>query len=173
MAQECAAWTRKKARFKSNATLAAMQPFGHVETRGAAVAYMPISGFTAVDLGYQTGNAVSNFVNRLDEPVHTGSYLNLFNQIWNDADKLRDVTDAVCDHIESIYQENAPERVYFLMLYNIFREFLEDIGEDVLSNDLTGYRDSIVWNKLFNYQRNAATGIINKLETYNGCILAD
>lgn len=59
------------------------------------------------------------------------------------------------------------------MLYNIFRDFLEDVDEDVLPNDLTGYRDTLVWNKLFNYQKDAATGIINKLETYNGCILAD
>ncbi|MGR9210316.1 helicase-related protein [Rhizobium leguminosarum] len=173
VARECAEWIRKKARFKSNTTQAPMQPFLHVAARDAAVAYMPISGFTAVDLGYQKGNAVSNFVTRTDEPSHTSVYLQLFNQIWNDSEKLEDVTEAICDHIESVYQENSPERVYFAMLYNIFREFLEDIDEDVLPNDLTGYRDSIVWNKLFNYQRDAATGIINKLETYNGCILAD
>ncbi|MCF6311503.1 MAG: DEAD/DEAH box helicase [Verrucomicrobiales bacterium] len=59
------------------------------------------------------------------------------------------------------------------MLYNIFSEFLEDINEDVLPNDLTGYEDSAVWKKLYNFQRDAAVGIINKLETYNGCILAD
>ncbi|RFB97965.1 helicase [Rhizobium leguminosarum bv. trifolii] len=173
VARECAEWIRKKARFKSNATQAPMQAFAHVSAGDDAVAYMPTSGFTAVDLGYQKGNAVSNFVTRMDEPSHTSVYLQLFNQIWNDTDKLKDVTDAICDHIESVYQENSPERIYFAMLYNIFREFLEEIDEDVLPNDLTGYRDSIVWNKLFNYQRDAATGIINKLETYNGCILAD
>ena len=59
------------------------------------------------------------------------------------------------------------------MLYNVFKEFLEDINEDVLPNDLTGYRDSLIWQKLYNFQRDAATGIINKLETYSGCILAD
>ena len=46
-------------------------------------------------------------------------------------------------------------------------------NSDVLPNDRTGYQDSLVWNKLFNFQKDAATGIINKLETYNGCILAD
>ncbi len=74
---------------------------------------------------------------------------------------------------KSIYQENSPEKIYFLMLYNIFNEFLEDLNEDVLPNDLTGYKNSIVWNKLFNFQLDVATGIINKLESYNGCILAD
>ncbi len=74
---------------------------------------------------------------------------------------------------KSVYQENSPEKIYFLMLYNIFNEFLEDLNEDVLPNDLTGYKNSIVWNKLFNFQLDVATGIINKLESYNGCILAD
>jgi len=100
-------------------------------------------------------------------------YLQLFDQIWSDSDKVEDVTNAICDHIESVYQENGPERIYFIMLYNIFHDFLEDVDEDVLPNDLTGYRESLVWNKLFNYQKDAATGIINKLETYSGCILAD
>ncbi len=42
-----------------------------------------------------------------------------------------------------------------------------------MPNDLTGYQDSLIWHKLFNFQRDAAIGIINKLESYNGCILAD
>lgn len=173
VARECAAWIRQKARFRSNKTKAPMQPFIHVTSKEQTLAYMPVNGFTAVDLGYQQGNAISNFVNRMDEPAHAQKYLHLFDQLWNDADKVEDVTAAICDHIESVYQENAPERIYFIMLYNIFKDFLDDVDEDVLPNDLTGYRDTLVWNKLFNYQRDAAIGIINKLETYNGCILAD
>jgi superfamily II DNA or RNA helicase len=173
VARECAQWIRKKAQFRSNKTKAPMQPFMYIGGQEKAAAYMPINGFTAVDLGYQQGNAVSNFVNRMDDPSHVQMYLQLFDQIWHDPDKVEDVTAAICDHIESVYQENSPERIYFIMLYNIFRDFLEDVDEDVLPNELTGYRDTLVWNKLFNYQKDAATGIINKLETYNGCILAD
>lgn len=173
VARECADWIRKKAKFRSNGTKAPMQQFMHVGAAEGETAYMPISGFTAVDLGYQKGDAVSNFVTRFDDPSHAQIYLQLFDQIWSDPERLQDVTAAICDHIESVYQENAPERIYFMMLYNIFRDFLEEVDEDVLPNDLTGYRDSLVWNKLFNYQKDAATGIINKLETFNGCILAD
>ena len=173
IARECAEWIRKKARFKSNASSAPMQQFLAVDGAPASVAYMPLSGFTAVDLGYAQGNAVSNFVNRFDEAMHTQSYIQLFDTIWSDPSRVEDVTDAICDHIASVYQENSPERVYFIMLYNIFHAFLEDIDEDVLPNDRTGYQESLVWQKLFNYQRDAATGIINKLETFNGCILAD
>ena len=177
IARECADWMRRKAKFRSNSGAAPMQQFAAVHAGAASpdqnAIYMPLHGFTAVDLGYQRGNAVSNIVNKFDEPTHTGVFLSLFDQIWADADKLTDVTDLVCEHIASVYQENSPERIYFLMLYNIFNEFLEDLNEDVLPNDRTGYLDTLVWQKLFNFQRDAATGIINKLETFNGCILAD
>jgi hypothetical protein len=172
VARECADWMRRKASFRSNRGRAPMQQFACVSGSENA-AYMPLHGFTAVDLGYEKGNAVSNFVNKFDEQPMTGTWLALFEQIWNDKEKLEDVTDRLRDHIASVYQENSPQRIYFLILYNIFSEFLEDISEDVLPNDLTGYKDSLIWNKLFNFQRDAATGIINKLETYNGCILAD
>ncbi|WP_237607394.1 DEAD/DEAH box helicase [Roseimaritima sediminicola] len=134
---------------------------------------MPLHGFTAVDLGYQKGDAISNFVHKSSDAPITQNYLMLFDQIWDDEDRIDEVTDNLCDHIASIYQENAPERIYFQMLYNIFNEFLEDVSGDTLPNDMTGYLDTLVWNKLFNFQRDAATGIINKLETFNGCILAD
>ncbi len=173
IAKECADWIRRKATFRSNSTKAPMQQFACLNTENNASTYMPLHGFTAVDLGYQQGDAVSNFITKFDDAPSTKMWLDLFNQIWDDESKLQDVTDAICSHIESVYQENSPEKIYFLMLYNIFNEFLEDLNEDVLPNDLTGYKDSVVWNKLFNFQRDAATGIINKLESYNGCILAD
>lgn len=173
IAKECVNWMRQKAKFRSNATKAPMQQFACAASQDTEIAYMPLHGFTAVDLGYQPGDAVSNFINKLDEAPLTTTYLQLFDQIWSDSSQLEDVTENICAHIESVYQENSPEKIYFLMLYNIFNEFLEDLNEDVLPNDLTGYQDSLIWNKLFNFQHDAATGIINKLERFNGCILAD
>lgn len=173
IAKECSDWIRRKATFRSNRSKATMQQFACVESSGSESVYMPLHGFTAVDLGYQQGDAVSNMVNKWNEPAFTSTYLKLFDQIWNDSEKLDDVTERLTDHIASVYQENSPERIYFLMLYNIFTEFLEDISEDVLPNDRTGYQNTLIWQKLFNFQKDAATGIINKLETYSGCILAD
>ena len=173
IAKECAEWIKRKATFKSNKASAPMQQFACIQKQDISIVYIPLNGFTAVDLGYQKGDAVSNLVNRIDEAAMTQTYLSLFDQIWDDEEKLEDVTGRLVEHISTVYKENAPERIYFLMLYNIFNEFLEDLNEDVLPNDLTGFKDTLVWNKLYNFQKDAATGIINKLETYNGCILAD
>lgn len=131
IARECADWIKRKAAFRSNKTKAPMQQFACVQNEGQDVAYMPLHGFTAADLGYQKGEAVSNMVNRLDDPMFTNTYLQLFEQIWHDPAKLEDVTSAISEHIASVYQENSPERIYFLMLYNIFSTFLDDIDEDV------------------------------------------
>ncbi|MPW35520.1 helicase-related protein [Vibrio sp. B1Z05] len=173
IARECADWIRRKAEFKSNTTGAPMQQLAAVQVSEEQAVYQPLNGFSAVDLGYQKGNAVSNIVTCMDEPSSTSVFMGMFDLIWNDAEKVQDVTDRLVNHISTVYQENSPERIYFQLLYNIFSEFLEDLNEDVLPNDKTGYQDSLIWNKLFNYQKDAATGIINKLETYNGCILAD
>ena len=77
------------------------------------------------------------------------------------------------DSISTAYTENSPEFIYFMTLYNVFSEFLEDISEDVLPNEATGFKQSKIWNMLYDFQRDAVLAIINKLERYNGCILAD
>ncbi|MDQ1247712.1 MAG: hypothetical protein QG597_2083 [Actinomycetota bacterium] len=170
IARECAEWVRRKVRFRSNKTGAPMQQFALVDDRAA---YLPLQGFTTADLGYERGNAVSNLVTKVDEAPMAAQYVALFDQIWYNAEQLDDVTEAVYDHIASVYAENSPARIYFLILYNLFAEFLDEISEDVLPNDLTGYQNTAIWKTLYNFQHDAATGIINKLETYNGCILAD
>ena len=172
IARECAEWIRKKAKFKSNSTQEGMQGFMNVDSDGQPVTYMPLNGFTTVDIGCDRGHNVYNMVNKFDAPF-SSEYMKLFERIWSDESRMQDVTEDVIDTISAVYQENPPELVYFLTLYHIFSEFLEDISEDVLPNEATGFKSSVVWNKLYDFQKDAALGIINKLEQYNGCILAD
>ena len=172
IAKECAAWIQKKASFKSNTTRDGMNNFINVETSDEKYTYMPVNSFTTVDLGCERGNNISNMVSRMESPAST-AFIELFNSVWNDEAKLQDVTDEVIESISAVYQENAPELIYFMSLYNIFNEFLEDISEDVLPDEKTGFKESAIWNKLYNFQKDAALAIINKLEQYNGCILAD
>lgn len=172
IAKECADWIRRKAVFKSNITGENMQGFMTVESSTEQVAYMPMTGFTTVDIGCERGNNSYNMTNRMEAPFST-QYMQLFEKIWNDRSKMQDVTDVVIENISSAYNENSPEFIYFMTLYHVFSEFLADISEDVLPNESTGFKESKIWNLLYDFQKDAVLAIINKLEKYNGCILAD
>lgn len=172
IARECADWIRRKATFKSNTTGENMGGFMTVASKEEQVAYMPINGFTTVDLGCERGNNSYNMVNRIEAPFAT-QYIQLFDTLWNDKAKMQDVTDVVVENISSVYNENSPEFIYFMTLYHVFSEFLDDISEDVLPNEATGFKQSKIWSMLYDFQRDAVLAIINKLEKYNGCILAD
>ncbi|MBP3835002.1 MAG: DEAD/DEAH box helicase family protein [Prevotella sp.] len=168
IAKECAEWIRQKVCFKSNRTNEQMMGFINLDD----TSYSPINGFTTVDLGCEKGNNAYTMIQKSEAPF-SKAYIDLFNQLWNDGSRLQVVTEEVIDSISNAYKENAPEFLYFVALYNIFNEFLEDISEDELPKEATGFKNSAIWNKLYNFQRDAALAIINKLEKYNGCILAD
>lgn len=171
IATECAEWIKEKVTFKSNVTDDKMN--GYINVSGKEeCAYLPINGFTTTDLGCEKGNNILNFVTKLDVS-NSKALLKSFDEIWNDSKRFSDVTEQVAENISNIYKENAPEFVYFITLYNIFHEFLEDISNDVLPDEATGFKSSQIWNKLYDFQKDAALAIINKLEKYNGCILAD
>lgn len=168
IAKECADWIREKASFKSNITDSNMQGFINVD----GTTYNSIKDFTTVDLGIEKGNNRSYLINKLSSS-DSEYYLRLFDEIWNDKTQLQEVTDKVIESINTVYNENSPDYLYFVTLFNIFNEFLEDISEDELPNESTGFKDSKIWNMLYNFQEDATLAIINKLEKYNGCILAD
>lgn len=172
IARECADWIRKKATFKSNITGENMGGFMTVDAPAEQVAYMPIGGFTTVDIGCERGNNSYNMVNRMEAPFSI-QYMQLFETLWNDKTKMQDVTEEIIESISSAYNENPPEFIYFTTLYHVFSEFLDDISEDELPNEATGFKESKIWSMLYDFQKDAVLAIINKLEKYNGCILAD
>ena len=169
IAKECADWIRRKAVFKSNVTQEHMTGFMTVDESS----YMPINGFTTVDLGCERGNNAYYTVQRTECYENGNYFIKLFEQIWNDKKKLQEVTDIVIENISAAYRENAPEYLYFVALYNIFNEFLDDISEDELPNEANGFKESKIWGMLYHFQRDAVLAIISKLEKFNGCILAD
>ena len=167
IAKECAEWIREKVTFKSNTGDEAIQGQMMVDDIG----YTPIEDFTTVQLGCDKGK---NMMTAIVKDTSIASVLiKDFNRIWSDKKIMEDVTEQIIESISAAYNENTPDFIYFVTLYNIFNEFLEDISEDVLPNEATGFKESKIWNMLYNFQKDAALAIINKLEKFNGCILAD
>ena len=171
IARECANWIKEKVKFKSNINNNPIQKFMNINDK---ITYLNVDEFSSAGLGYQKDNTVFNPVTKIDDNYEmTKYYLKSFEELWNNDKILKDVTDEVVDFIADLYKENSPEFIYYVILYNIFNEFLIDVSEDNLANDRTGFKESVIWNTLYDFQKDAVLGIINKLEQYNGCILAD
>lgn len=173
IAKECSNWIKEKVVFKSNRH-SNLQLNGIInvdnDTEGAS--YNNITGFTSSDLGITHKQGFPTLIHKVDFP-QSSAYLDWFNQIWENNENLNDVTRFVQEYFENAFKENSPEYIYFITLYNIFNDFLDDIASDNLPDDETGFKETVVWNKLFNFQKDAVLGAINKLEKYNGCIIAD
>jgi hypothetical protein len=174
IAKECSLWVKEKVTFKSNKHN--NQPLNgmiHVaQSNEEASAYSNVGGFTTSDLGITHKKGFPTLIQKADYP-DSKAYLDWFNQVWENEEDLKDVTQKVQDYFESAYKENSPEFIYFITLYNIFNDFLDDLSLDNLPNEQIGFKDTLVWQKLYNFQQDAVIGAINKLEKYKGCILAD
>lgn len=174
IAKECSKWVKDKVTFKSNKHLArSLNGLISIQQNNNNIAYTGLNGFTTSDLGTtHKADSFPTLISRVDFP-ESKAYLEHFNQIWSDQENLTDVTSAVQEYFNNAFKENAPEFIYFITLYNIFNEFLNDLSLDALPNDQIGFKETKIWSMLYNFQRDAVIGGINKLEKYNGCIVAD
>lgn len=172
IARQCAQWIKSRAKFKTNISGNSLRTFLIIKKPDALWLYSPFDNFSTTELGLAQGN---DFIRDVDKIAGAKAKKRLedFVKFWNDEKNFSDVTDTVLENVGTVYKENAPEFIYYVTLYNIFHEFLDDISEDVLPNEATGFKNSLIWNKLYDFQKDAVLSIINKLEKYNGCILAD
>lgn len=173
IARECAEWIKNKVKIKTLKSPVATQSMISIDNGGTYTHYTPVNGFTTSDLGYEKNDSNLVGIMKSDIAEQSRFFIGEFDRLWESSAKLEDITDAVVDYISSCYKENSPEFIYFIILYNIFKDFLRDLDEDFMPNEATGFKNSLIWNKLYNFQKDGAVGVINKLERYNGCILAD
>ncbi|AGY37550.1 helicase [Streptococcus ilei] len=172
IARECADWIRKKARFKSINIETDEMPNGmRIETDDDTVAVDRLKNFDRKELGYDS--SLFKTTRNLYYAPFSLSYLDEFDSLWQNDEYFRDVTEEFLETLNLAHKEHSPEFLYYVMLYNLFSEFLEDINDDYTPNEHVGYKDTKLWNLLYDFQQDAVKSIISKLEKYNGCILAD
>ncbi len=172
IAQDCAQWLRDTAEVRAVA-LPTPQNLVHVVNRGAdALAISGSSPFTSSGLGFTASPRFDMNTLFTTQPEVAG-LLTWFDGIWNAPDLVRDVKPEVLAQIEAIYRDKSPELIYFLTLYHVFSELREDLDEERIIKTRTGIKDTLVWNKLYRFQRDGVLGAIDKIERHNGCIIAD
>lgn len=173
IAKECAQWLEKKAEIKSLRQANPAQPrLVYIENPEDSVSINGTVDFTSDGLGITPSN-------RLDSNMclygkdYTISFLQAFNELWEDDTAVQDVKDKVLEQMKILYKENTPEFIYFVTLYNIFNNYLDELTEDNIVKSHTGFKETLVWNKLYKFQKDGVMGAIDKIEKYNGCIIAD
>ena len=177
LARQCAEWARRRATFKTAKQRGMIATTGsyHVENPHAeSHAFMgsAANAFTLEGLGYERKPGVVTGISHFQTSAEAMGLKAMFDSVWDNPALVEDVTEEVIEQVSTLYRENSPEFVYFLTLYHLFRDFMEDETEDPIRPGLR-FEESVVWGKLYDFQRDAVVGAIRKLEKYKGCIIAD
>lgn len=175
VASECSKWLRSKVEIKaSHQPHNSSQNLFHL-SEGKSDLSFAIHGSAALT-PTGLGNVRSDTIQMntaITDAETTKQLLNWFDSIWSDEANVRNIKQELIEKLDFIATDQPANFVYFLTLYNIFKDFLEDIDEESIIKTKTGFKDTIVWNKLYKFQKDGVLGAIDKLEKYNGCIIAD
>ena len=173
IARECAYWIKTKVK-ASEVKLQGTIPFNlfHIENGNESKAIQGSSNFSSTGLGTLHSSAF-HMNTLISESGATEDFLAIFDEIWNNPAMVSNIKTELLQNLEAIYEDKAPQFLYFMTLYNIFKSFIGDLDEEKIIKTKTGFKDTMVWNQLYNFQRDGVLGAIDKLERYNGCIIAD
>lgn len=173
IARECSEWLKEKVQIKALRRSNPAQPrLINIENAEERVSINGTVDFTTDGLGITPSN-------RIDQNTcvygneFTSIYLQMFDELWNDTSAVQDVKQQILEQMEVLYKENTPQFIYFVTLYNVFHDYLDELTEDKIVKSKTGFRETHIWNKLYKFQKDGVMGAIDKIEKYNGCIIAD
>ena len=172
IAAECAKWFKAKVDIKGSTASQVAQNLIQLQSEGDSFAVHGSATLTPVGLGDVQSDSLQ--MNTAISDVNTTKQLlNWFDAIWADVDSVQDIKSELIKKLDFIAADHPVSFVYFLTLHNLFKDFLEDIDEENIIRSKTGFKDTLVWNKLYKFQKDGVLGAIDKLEKHNGCIIAD
>ena len=171
IAQEFALWLEEKVSVRLLQHAGAVhQHIMHVNSQLESIA---INGaqFNGAGLGLIETNGFD--IISLANANQAKELLGFFNQVWGSKSQVKEAKTLLQRELAKLTLDQTPQYIYFITLYNIFKDFAGDLQEDKILKTKTGFKDTIVWNKLYKFQKDGVSGAIDKLEHFNGCIIAD
>lgn len=173
LAREFSKWLKKKGDIKSFISKSMNDSLYYVESQDEEdICLKGPSTFSSTGLGYV--NSESVMLNQMIVDSKFNQQIkNEIDYIWNNEKIVKDVKADVLKKLETLYEDHSPEFLYFVTLYNIFKTFLEENEQGDAIQSASGFKNSVVWSKLYNFQRDGVVGAINKINKFGGCIIAD
>ncbi len=174
VARDCADWIRQKVEIRSvrHAQLLHGKMY-HIANAGVEEAILGSSNFTVRGLGLGAGNNNIELNLEVDSTRDRRDLKTWFDELWNETELVEDVKLEVLQYLDQLYQNHAPEFIYFKTLFHVFENFLADQEKGGLLDQNIKIVDTGIWQALFEFQRDGVKGAINKILKHNGCILAD
>lgn len=172
IAAECTKWIRGKVEVKASLTKQVTQNLIHLQSKQGSFAIHGSATFSPIGLGDIGSNSLQMNMG-LTDTESSQQLLTWFDSIWADEISSKSIKKELIEKLDYIAADQPANFIYFLTLFNLFKDFLEDIDEENIIRSKTGFKDTIVWNKLYKFQKDGVLGAIDKLEKHNGCIIAD
>ncbi|MCC5911432.1 MAG: DEAD/DEAH box helicase family protein [Clostridiaceae bacterium] len=137
-----------------------------------------IQGSSSLEL---SGKAVRSRINSINFDTVMNSTMDknqilgakkLFERIWYNNDITENFKDQLLESLNYVYKDHSPEFLYYFTLNELFGSQL-DYGVEKFERDNMNFKKTKIWNMLFDFQKDAVLSAIQKINKYNGCIIAD
>ncbi|MFQ5505876.1 MAG: SNF2-related protein, partial [Planctomycetota bacterium] len=173
LAAQCASWLREKAELRH---ASGPIPQGTVVIRDtAAIPLQVVLGsfsFSTEGLGITPGNPLS-LIQASENQAESSALSGWFDSLWSSLPPTDGAAPSVLDALDDAASHRVPSAIYALVLQHLFGSRGDELDEEQVVKSATGIRRTVVWQKLYKFQRDGAVGAIDKLNRFGGCIIAD
>lgn len=128
--------------------------------------------FSSDGLGFAPGNPLS-VVQSSETPEEAALLAQWFDAQWQTLPTDDGAKSRLVEALQGLTTHRAPGLVYGMILDNLFGNHEGDLDEDRIVNSATGIKNTLVWKRLFKFQRDGVIGALDKLNRFGGCIIAD
>ncbi|CAB5665234.1 ATP-dependent helicase HepA [Comamonas aquatica] len=181
LANQCAKWITEKVALRRASKGV---PQGAAVMRGPdgapAQVVLGSFAFSTSGLGLTPGNPL-NLIQTSETADEAAQLAQWFDQQWSglqgaaatDSKDYSNESESVLEALQALGEHRDPFTIYTLMLHRLFQDNGDEMDEERIVKSATGIRNTVVWKKLFKFQRDGVVGAIDKLNRFGGCIIAD